>query len=142
MAKTKYPLDVWDDMPKDMRRYISEYGWNFSKRAYEYAASLMRKYNSATGKLEKVEPFTKDQVDEMLTKNGVKIENNVMYNYVYIATMAKADFYKSSLQDEKSLCLFIKDYIDDVDASTETAFRRWEATMRGNGTPIDWSDLV
>ncbi len=138
----RYPLDVWDDMPKDMKRYIREYGWNFTKRAYEYAAGLMRKHNPATGKLEKVEPLTKDQVDEMLTKYGIKIENNVMYNYVYVATMAKSDYYKSSLPDEKALCLFVKDYIDDVDASPETAFRRWEATMRGNGTPIDWSELV
>lgn len=136
------PLDIYDDMPRDMKRYIREYGWNFTKRAYEYAAKQMRKLNSATGKLEKIEPYTKDQVDEMLTKHGIKIENNVMYNYVFVATMAKADYYKSSLPDEKSLCLFVKDYIDDVDASPETAFRRWIATCIGNGEPVDWSDLV
>ena len=125
-----------------MKRYIREFGWNFSKRAYEYAVKQMRKLNSATGKLEKVEPFTKDQVDEMLTKYGIKIENNVMYNYVYVATMAKSDYYKSSLPDEKSLCLFIKDYIDDVDASPETAFRCWWAKRIGDGEPIDWEEML
>lgn len=138
----KYPLDIYDDMPRHMKRYIREFGWNFSKRAYEYAVKQMRKLNSATGKLEKVEPFTKDQVDEMLTKYGIKIENNVMYNYVYVATMAKSDYYKSSLPDEKSLCLFIKDYIDDVDASPETAFRCWWAKRIGDGEPIDWEEML
>lgn len=138
----KVPLDIYDDMPYYMKRYIQEFGWNFTKRAYEYAVKYMRKFNSATGKLEKVEPFTKDQVDEMLTKYSVKVENNVMYNYVYVATMAKSDYYKSSLQDEKSLCLFIKDYIDDVDASPEKAFRCWWAKCICNGEPIDWEEML
>ena len=35
-----------------------------------------------------------------------------------------------------------KDTIDDVDASNETTFRRWLATMIGNGMPIDWDELL
>ena len=37
------PLDIYDDMPRAMQAYISNYGWNFNKRACEYAVSLMRK---------------------------------------------------------------------------------------------------
>lgn len=142
MSRTRIPLDIRDNMPRDMRRYISEYGFHFTKRAYLYAADKMRKFNAATGKLEKVEPYTKDQVDEMLVKYGIKIENSEMYDYVYVAQMCKMDYLKSSVPDEQHLALFVKDYCSDPDASPETAFRRWMATMVGNGEPIDWSDLV
>lgn len=37
---------------------------------------------------------------------------------------------------------YIKDTIDDVDASSETTFRRWMATMIGNGIPIDWYEII
>lgn len=142
MSRTRIPLDIRDDMPRDMKRYISEYGFHFTKRAYLYAADKMRKYNAATGKLEKVEPYTKEQVDEILVKYGVKVENSEMYDYVYIAQMCRMDYLKSSVPDEQHLALFVKDTCGDPDASSETPFRRWMATMVGNGTPIDWSDLV
>lgn len=140
--KTKMPLDIYDDMPKDMKRYISAFGWNFNKKAYEFAAKSMKKRNPATGKNEQVEPYTKEQVDELLVKHGIQLENNVLYNYVYVATMGKADFLKSSIPDEQHLALYIKDVIDDIDASPETTFRRWTATMVGNGEPIEWSDFM
>ena len=142
MSRTRIPLDIRDDMPRDMKRYISEYGFHFTKRAYLYAADKMRKFNAATGKLEKVEPYTKEQVDEMLVKYGVKVENSEMYDYVYVAQMCRMDYLKSSVPDEQHLALFVKDTCGDPDASSETPFRRWMATMVGNGEPIDWSDLV
>lgn len=45
-------------------------------------------------------------------------------------------------EDEKHLALYIKDTIDDYDASDETTFRRWVATMIGNGNPIDWYEII
>ena len=60
-----------------------------------------------------------------------------MYDYVYVVTMCKADYLGSSIKDENHLTLYIKDTIDDVDTSNETTFRRWLATMIGNGIPID-----
>ena len=71
-----------------------------------------------------------------------KIANKIMYDYVYVATMCKADYLGSSIKDENHLALYIKDTIDDVDASNETTFRRWLATMIGNGIPIDWDEII
>ena len=51
------------------------------------------------------------------------------------------DYFGSSIINEEQLLLFIKDTIDDDDASDETTFRRWIATMIGNGTPIDWDEI-
>ena len=61
---------------------------------------------------------------------------------MFVATMCKADYLGSSIKDENHLALYVKDTIDDVDASNETTFRRWLATMIGNGMPIDWDELL
>lgn len=135
------PLDIYDDMPKDMKRYISNYGWHFNKKACNYAVSLMKKQNTKTNKKEKINPYTKDDIDNLLKNYNIELENNIMYDYVYVANMCKADYLGSCIEDEYHVILYIKDTIDDVDASDETTFRRWVATMVGNGIPIDWSEI-
>lgn len=135
-------LDIYDDMPNDMKQYISNYGWHFNKKAFEYAINTMKKYNTETNKVEKIEVITKEDIDKLLKSYGVSLNNNVMYDYVFVANMCKADYYGSSITDDYHLCLYIKDTIDDVDASDETTFRRWVATMIGNGNPIDWYEIV
>ena len=136
------PLDMHDDMPIGMKRYISNYGWHFNKRAYDYAAAQIKKRNLRTLKEENVEPYTKEYVDELLAKYNVQLKRKIMYDYVYAALMCKADYLGSSIEDEKHLALYIKDTIDDYDASDETTFRRWVATMIGNGNPIDWYEII
>lgn len=135
------PLDIYDDMPKYMKRYISNYGWHFNKKAYEYAVSFMKKKNTKTNINEKVIGYTKEQVDKLLEDNNIELKNKIMYDYVFAATMCKADYLGSSILNENYLAMYVKDTIDDVDASTETTFRRWVATMIGNGIPIDWYEI-
>ena len=74
--------------------------------------------------------------------NRLYVSNKIMYDYVFVATICKADYLGSSIKDENHLALYVKDTIDDVDASNETTFRRWLATMIGNGMPIDWDELL
>lgn len=135
-------LDIYDDMPNDMKQYISNYGWHFNKKAFEYAINTMKKYNTETNKVEKLEVITKEDIDKLLKSYGVSLDNNIMYDYVFVANMCKADYYGSAITDDYHLCLYIKDTIDDVDVSDETTFRRWVATMIGNGNPIDWYEIV
>ena len=135
------PLDVYNDMPKYMKRYISNYGWHFNKKAYEYAVSFMKKKNPKTNINEKVIGYTKEQVDKLLEDNNIELKNKIMYDYVFAATMCKADYLGSSILNENYLAMYVKDTIDDVDASTETTFRRWVSTMIGNGIPIDWYEI-
>ena len=136
------PLDIYADMPSAMKAYITHYGWHFTKRAFEYAVSQMMRKNPASEKTEPIEPWTKDQVEELLSRNGVKLNNCVMYDAAFVANMCKADYYKSSVPDEAHVALFVKDYLDDPDASDDVAFRRWVATMFGNGTPVDWEEIL
>ena len=35
----------------------------------------------------------------------------------------------------------LEECINNIDASDETTFRRWVATMIGNGLPIDWYEI-
>jgi len=135
------PLDVHDDMPEGMRRYISNFGWHFNKKAYEYATKLMRKRSPKTNMEERVKAYTKEEVDAMLITYNVELKRKIMYDYVFVATMCRADYLGSSIEDEEHLVKYIKDTVDDVDASDETTFRRWVATMIGNGAPIDWYEI-
>jgi len=56
--------------------------------------------------------------------------------------MCKADYYGSSITDEKHFALYIKDTIDDEDAADGTTMRRWYATMVSNGDMVDWEEFV
>lgn len=139
----KPALDTYDFYrPREMSQYLSYRGWHFDKKLCEHAVSLMKKKNPSTGKLEEIEPMGKEQVDDLLLKYGIKLENNTLYDYVYVANMARADFYKSSLPDEKSIALFVKDYVDDPDAADGTIMRRWYATMVANGCGVEWSEFL
>lgn len=137
-----YPLDIYDDMPPDMKIYISYNGWHFTKKACDIAVRGMKKKSRVSGKVEKIEPYTKEKTEELLAKYGIRLENCVMYDPTYVLNMAYSDYYKSSIPDEQHLAMFVKDYLDDEDASDETAFRRWVATMVGNGEPIDWGEML
>ena len=74
--------------------------------------------------------------------HGVKLNNNQLYDYVYVANMCKADFLGSSVPDEHYLSLYVKDVIDDVDASDGLVFNRWYADMCYLGHPIDWEEML
>ena len=63
-------LDMYDDMPKYMRKYLQNYGWHFNKALCSYATSLMNK----NGK--KLEPLTKEYVDKVLENNNIKLTKN------------------------------------------------------------------
>lgn len=132
----KSDLDMYDDMPKYMRKYLQNYGWHFNKALCSYAISFMKKGGKS------LEPVSKEYIDKVLTQNNIKLENNVGYDYVFVGNMCKADYYGSSITDERHFALYIKDTIDDEDAGDGTTMRRWYATMVANGTMVDWEDVI
>lgn len=136
------PLDIRDKRPEEMEAYLSNFGWHFNKKMCDFAVSLMKKINPATGKKERIEPISKEKVEELLTKYGIKLDNNSLYDFVYVANMGKADFFKSSIPDEQHLAVYVKDVIDDPDAPDGTTMRRWYATMIAAGEPIEWDEMI
>lgn len=144
MKKT-IPLDLYDYelTPPAMKAYLRNYGFNFSKRACEYAVSLMKKTDSSSGVKREIPitPWSKEKVAECFRKNGIMLDGELNYNHVYLYNMATADHPKS-LPDEKSICLFVKETAEDIDSNPENIFRKWIVSMDGNGIPIYWEDLL
>lgn len=130
------PTDNYDKFPSGMREYLSNYGFTFSKKAYECAVKLMKGRNG------KLQPMEKKEVEEFLERYGVHLEKNKGYNAAFVLSMAKADFWQSSITEEQKLALYVKDYIDDEDGTEEVPFRRWLATMVAIGEPVNWEDML
>lgn len=113
-----------------------------NKKLCEFAISRMRKMNPATNKLEKIEKIEKDKIDETMKKYGIVLNNNELYDYIYVYHMAMSDYYKSSLPTEDVVCKFVKDYVDDSDQVDGFIFNRWYADCCHGGIPIDWEDML
>lgn len=92
--------------------------------------------------LGKITPLTKEDVDTIMKNTGVTVENGQLYDCTYVANMCKADFLGSSIIDDKHLAMYVKDVIDDIDASDGLVFNRWYADMCYMGIAIDWEEML
>lgn len=138
------PLDLYDYelTPPAMKAYLRNYGFNFSKKACEYAVSLMKKRDPVNqAKQTPITPVAKEDMEECFKKNGITLDGGVTYNHVYLFNMALAD-YQKSLPDDRAKCLFVKEASEDVDSNPDNIFRKWLISMDGNGIPIYWEDLL
>lgn len=129
------------DIPEDMKTYLSYYGMNFSKKLYEFAVENMRR-ESADGKLERVKPMTLDELKSLLSKYKIEIDNNDIYNALYLAAMVKSDYWGSSIEDEEHLAKYIEDTLCDVDASEGQVFARYLADCSVGGCIIYWESMI
>ena len=144
MHKTKMPIDVYDFllMPRAKQNYIMIHGDHFSRPLYEYAASLMFKENKQTGKKEKAPAYTKEEVDALLKKHNVEIEDKGGYDYVYVAQSIRADYWGGSITDEARMALHIKEVCDDPDAPSGYIFKSWCLRQDMLGNSVDWEDFL
>lgn len=121
------------DRPTDKDIYIAENGWHFNKKACDYAVQYLK---GKDGK--RIKPLSKEEVDAMLTKYGIKLEKNRGWDYVYAANMAKSDMEGSPLSDEKSQAMYVKILIDDADAADGEIMACWYVKMLFRREPVDW----
>lgn len=126
----------------EMDEYLYAHGWHFNDKMQEFAASLMTK--AVNGVEEAIKPFSKEQVDEMLTKYGVVVrnKNKCLMDYVYLANKCQADYLKSSVTDEQHMAMYIKDELDDIDAPEGMVFAMWYGKMNRAGIPIPWRAML
>ena len=130
-------LDYYEMRPSGMDAYLSNYGRHISKQMYLWAVSQMRDRNGG-----KMKPIEKEDVKNMLASYNMEIENNKAYDVPYVMSMAKADYYGSSIEDERHLVKFVKDYLDDKDGSETRAFDELYVKTIAMGIPIDWEDVI
>ena len=76
----RIPLDINDIQPKPMQKYKANNQWHFNCPACMFAVSLMKKRNPVTKQMEAIEPMNKEQVDNLLSKHGIKLENTADYD--------------------------------------------------------------
>ena len=126
-------LDTYDDRPTSMKRYLKYYGQHFNKKLCDFAVSQMDH-----GKA----PVSKENVESVLNKYNVKLDNNQLHDFVYVYNMGNNDFLGSSISDEKHLALYVKDVIDDEDGYDGIVFNRWYADTVTRGIPVEWDEMV
>lgn len=129
----KLPLDIYDDRPTSMKRYLKYFGMHFNKKLCQFAVSKMKHGKTA---------IPKEEVETSLNKYNVSLNNNELYDHVYVYNMGNNDFLGSSIPDEEHLALYVKDVIDDKDGYDGIVFNRWYADMVSTGTPIEWSEML
>ena len=138
----KESLDIYDVLPEDMINYLRHNGRHFNKKLCDFAVSKMKTTHPSTGEVVKLVIINKESLDNLLKTYKIKLENNELYDYVYVANMCKADFFGSSVPDDQHLCKYVKDVIDDIDGYDGIVFNRWYADMCRKGVPISWADML
>ena len=141
MHKNKIPIDIYDFelMPRSKKIYVMQHGNHFNKELYQFAAY---KENKQTGKKERIPVVTKEDVEGLLKKYGVEIENKGGYDFVYVAQTVRADNWGGSIADEQKMALKIKETCDDVDMPDGYIFKSWCLRMDMLGEPVDWESFV
>ena len=143
--KEKASLEMYDlsECPRDMKAYLRAYGFHFSKKCVKEAIKGLKRKNPQTGK---EEPLTdikdKEEIENILAKHGIKLENDCLYDAVWAYHMLMSDFWKSAIEDEAHLAKAVKDVIDDPDQPEGFLWNRWNEDRRFAGKPIEWSDLL
>ena len=117
-----------------MEEYLTYYGWHFSKKMCEWAVGRM--YKTENKRKVYIDMISKDALDTIIKRYGLKLTNDNGYDAVYVANMCKADYYG------KSVAQFVYDTIEDADAYDGMVFTRFYADCVGSGTPIDWEDMI
>ena len=136
----KTDLTQYDIKPQAMINYLRYNGPHFNKKLYEFAVGKMTK--KIGNSLVKIQPITKEEIERILKTYSIEFKNNQLYDHAYVASMCKADFYGSSIEDEKHLAKYVKDVIDDDDAYDGIVFNRWYADMCRQGIIVDWEEMI
>ena len=134
-------LDERVKYPSGMQDYLGYYGWHFSKKMCQWAASMMYTKDDA-GDKKYIEPYTKESFEELMMNYGMTINGAKGYDHIYIANMCKADFLGDAIPDEEHLIKYVKNVIEDPDAYEGMPFTRFYADCIGSGTPIVWEDML
>lgn len=122
---------------KSYKKYQRLYGPHFTKELCMFAVGLMEDDKGP------ITPITKQQLEEKLKVQGIKLEYNKLYDAVYVANMCKADYLGTAVpNNDYNLCMYVKQTIDDPDGYDGQPFNRWLSDVEGMHVPVDWSEFV
>lgn len=132
----KMDFTEFDKKPEGMVNYLRYNGPHFSERLARFAIGKMRKG------YKRLDPVSKERLEKLLDEAKVEIENGQLADALYVVNMAYADFWGSTLTEEKQLALFVKDYLDDEDGYDGIAFNRFLADCARKGVAIPWEEVI
>lgn len=141
ISETMHDLTQYIPKPKAMVSYLRHNGPHFNEPLCEFAVSKMKKMDDS-GRLRRISPWTKEDVRAMLKEAGVTLENDDIYDAVYVANMCKADYLDSSIEDPEHVAKYVKDTLDDEDAAEGEVFECFLAKCDRRGVRIDWEDML
>lgn len=121
----------------DKLAYLSENGWHFNEKACKYAVQYLKDKNNKP-----IKPYSKEEVDDLLKRQGVTLAKNKEWDYVYVASMARSDMEGSPLADDRSIANYIKIVIDDADAADGEIMGCWYTKMIFRNIPVNWAALI
>ena len=131
--------------PSGFADYMATYGGHFSKKMCEWAVGMMKveeKQPNGEKKKKKLTPWSKEEVDNLLVRYGITLENDKGYDKVYVANMCKADYLGKSVPSESEAAQYVKDSLDDPDGYDELTFNRFMMDCMGKDIPIIWEDML
>lgn len=121
----------------DKLAYLGENGWHFNEKACKYAVQYLKDKNNKP-----IKPYSKEEVDDLLKRQGVTLAKNKEWDYVYVASMARSDMEGSPLADDRSIANYIKIVIDDADAADGEIMGCWYTKMIFRNIPVNWAALI
>lgn len=111
---TRDSFDQYDKLPEDMIIYLKYNGRHFNRRLAEFAISKMTTRDSNNNEVP-LAVITKERLKELLNNNNIHIDNDYIYDALFVINMGKADYLGSSIPDENYLAKYVNDVINDVD---------------------------
>lgn len=130
------PLSAYDELPYEFVRYFRINGMHFNRKMYEFAVSLMSAKDK-DGKEKRFKPVTREEFDAVMSKYGIELPKDSLYDGLYVWSMACADFPKS-VPDEHTRALYVQESLSDPDQSPGYIFNRFYNDTVYNHIPIDW----
>lgn len=134
--KERIPLNAYDSLPEELVKYFRINGMHFNRKMYEFAVSLMYTEDK-DGSRKAFKPVTREEFDEVMSKYGIELPKDTLYDGLYVWSMTCADSPKS-IPDEHTRAVHVQEYLSDPDQRPGFVFNRFYNDTVWNGIPIDW----
>ena len=126
---------------EDEAQYMERHKGHFSQKLAAWAISKMEN-KDATGRMRPINPYTLEEVEQMLIPFRDKISEEAIYDAWYLANMVKADYLGSSITDKEHVALYVKDTLCDPDGEPTMVLACFRAKCDVKGVPIHWERFL
>lgn len=117
--------------------YIKDHGYHFTEDLADYAISKMVNVDNTKSRI------SKTQIELYMNQHGLSIPvKSNLYDILYTANMAYADFYPKLLDSVDKCIEYAFSVVEDVDGYEGVAFCRWIADIMGKNVKINWDNFI